>query len=120
MPDWYDRQEAQRLHDDASALVEEAWCEGDHLVHRLLFEAELAGADVARDALVRAIEQKKIYYLDVSALWAFMAQGVRSCDMAKIRGAYAGLRTATMKELSRDPVAQTLNPRLNQDEEETQ
>ncbi len=116
MPEWYDHREAERLHDDAAAIVAEADGVGDALLHRLLFEAELAGADAARDALVRAIEQKKIYYLDVAALWAFLAEGVRSCDMAKIRGAYAGLRTATMKELSRDPVAQTLNHNFKEEQ----
>ncbi len=109
MPEWYDHREAERLHDDAAAIVAEADGVGDALLHRLLFEAELAGADAARDALAASVEARKIYYLDVAALWSFLAEGIRESDMAKIRGAYAGLRTATMKELARDPIAQTLN-----------
>ncbi len=108
MPEIYDQREAQKLADDASAIVGEAAYE-DGLLTRLLFEAELAGARAARDALAQAIEERQNYHKTISGLWAFLAEGAREADMAKVRGAYSGLRTASMNEMARDPIGKTLN-----------
>jgi hypothetical protein len=107
-PEYYDLREAQRLADNAGALVGEANCD-DALLERMLLEA---GAGAAREALREDLLRKGRYYREISGLWILMADGIDRKDMAKIRGAAAGLRSVTLKHLM-SPL--TLNQRLKEE-----
>jgi hypothetical protein len=102
MPEYYDLREAQRLADNAGALIGEATCDDAHL-ERMLLEA---GADAAREALREDLLSKGRYYREISGLWIMMADGIEEMNMTKVRGAAAGLRSVTLQHLK---IPQTLN-----------
>ncbi len=105
MPEFFDVDEALRLHEDASALIEEASTgnvdDPEMLTRRMLAEEEIAGDETAEEWLARAVEARKEFYIAVAELFAMMKKGGDYRDMARIRGGHAGIRTLTLRELGR-------------------
>jgi hypothetical protein len=106
VPEFFDLEEAMRLHADANALVAEteAGFAGDPeiVTRRMLAEEQTAGDADAEDVLRRAIAGKEEFYREIAALWKMMGQGADRGDMGLVRGAHAGIRALAMNELSKE------------------
>ncbi len=102
-PEFFDLAEAQRLLEDAAALLAEAEAGNDvdpeTLARRLRAEEELAGDAEAEERVSLAIASKETFYGEASGLWLAMKEGFDRQDMALIRGAHAGLRTLALQQL---------------------
>jgi len=102
-PEFFDLAEAQRLLEDAAALLAEAESgnrpDPETRTRRLLAEEELAGDAEAEERVSLAIASKEAFYSEVAALWLLMKEAFDRRDMALIRGAHAGLRTLALREL---------------------
>lgn len=85
---------------DADALVRESRADDhDVFLQRVLLEAEISGDREAEGQVRAAISRRAAYYRQVGDLWAWMAEGTEVRDMARVRGAHAGIRTAAFQEL---------------------
>lgn len=102
MTERFDAAEAERLHDDASALVAEAGHgqTEDNPTRRVIAEEEIRSDPQVEGRFRRTVLRKSAFYRDVGYAWAGFAEGVSQQDMAKVRAAHARVRELALEELS--------------------